>query len=119
MLMQPSASGKSYMLSLDLNEYPLARDMKPWISILGWNMNQNGAFELIYNKAIVVQTFITTKNERFIHVIPRTNAVQEEIDKVMKYVDEYVESLNRQHSCEIDPLTGQYPVKINQDEDWF
>lgn len=119
MLMQPTQSGKSFTLSLDLNEYPWARMMKPDISILLWNMNQNGAFELTYKKSVVVQTFISTNNDRFIHVIPRTNATPEDIEQVFKYMEQYVESLNDPRSCEVDPHTGQYPVNIDNDNDFW
>lgn len=115
MLMQTSPSGKSFMLSIDLNDCPWAREMKPHISILGWHMNQNGAYELLYRKTVAVQTFITTENERFVHVIPRMNASQEDIDQVFKYVSDYVESLNRPRSCEIDPATGKPPVENHDD----
>lgn len=102
--------GKAFVSKLSLEEYPWVRDEMPRFDGRWVHHICRGVDEMVISGEIVLQTFISTKNERVISVLPRGEVKGEILHRIINDVDNYVKDLDVSKSCEIDPKTGRSPV---------
>ena len=114
-------NGKAYRACISLEEYPWARTEKPKLDGIGrWAYHIcRGVDEQVLGGNLVLQTFVSTGNERVILVIPRTGVEEEFLRQTIDGVDNYVKGLDEPKSCLIDPKTGYTPVEASSDFDDF
>lgn len=109
--------GKAYVSTVCLDEYPWVRDEMPQLNNGGWVHHIcRGVDEQVIGK-IVLQTFISTENERVVSVLPRGEVNVDLLRRIINDVDNYVKGLDESKSCEIDPKTGRSPVPHSDFDD--
>lgn len=120
--MESLNGGKAYRACISLEEYPWVRDKLPTLDTLvygKWAYHIcRGVDERIVGK-MVLQTFVSTENERVILVLPRREDDVELLQRVIDGVDKYVKGLDEPLSCLVDPKTGKYPVEVDLDSTDF
>lgn len=115
--MEKLNGGKAYMSLINLDDYPKAREQLPvlWgIIHTEWLMNEKFINISEYRKCVVLETFINTRNQRVIQVIPKALATPLDIANVVHAVDNYISRLHEQTPGSIDPKS-KYKLSDNDD----
>lgn len=119
--MEKLNGGKAYLSLINLNGYPQAREQLPvlfGIIHTDWILDEKSINVAEYKKCVVLETFINTKNQRVIQVIPKALATAHDVANAVHAVDNYLYRLHEQTPGTINPRS-KYKLSDDENPDSF